>query len=222
MAEDWKRLEEMDICKVGKKMHTENNNIFKHEGTIDYAKRCALLNQRGIILWFTGLSGSGKSTIAVAVENELNRLGKLAYRLDGDNLRLGLNAGLGFSSEDRLENNRRVAEVAALFTDAGIITLVSFISPLRSMREYARSRISDGMFAEVYVKADIEICIQRDPKGLYQKALDGKITDMTGISSPYEEPLCPDLILDTGVVTIEEALNDVMSYLRTIGCLNIK
>ncbi len=215
MAVDWKPFEEMDICKKEvSRVATSGENITQHEGAIHYLDRCALLKQKGMVLWFTGLSGSGKSTIAAAVEQALFNRGKLVYRLDGDNLRFGLNSNLGFSMEDRLENNRRVAEVAALFKDAGVITLVSFISPFAAMRAYARSLIADGRFIEVYVKADIDTCIHRDPKGLYKKALAGEISDFTGISSPFEEPQNPDIILDTAKWTLEECVDKVIGYWR--------
>src|SRR5690606_19268668 len=175
----------------------KSENTFWHEGAVTPEDRARVLGQRGVVLWFTGLSGSGKSTIAVEAERRLNKAGRAVYRLDGDNIRHGLNGDLGFSEADRDENIRRIAEVAALFRDAGLITLVSFISPFRRMREFARERIGADAFVEVYVKADIETCMKRDPKGLYQKALRGEIKDFTGISSPFEEPENPEIVLDT-------------------------
>jgi len=174
-----------------------SENTYWHEGVVTAEDRARVLGQRGVVLWFTGLSGSGKSTIAVEVERRLNRAGRAVYRLDGDNIRHGLNSDLGFSAADRDENIRRIAEVAALFRDAGLITLVSFISPFRRMRQFARERIGADAFVEVYVKADLETCMRRDPKGLYQRALRGEIKDFTGISSPFEEPESPDVVLDT-------------------------
>ena len=190
------------------------DNLVWHPGEVDYAARCRLLNQKGLVVWFTGLSGSGKSTIAVELEKELARLGKLVYRLDGDNIRHGLCADLGFSEEDRAENIRRITEVAKLFKDAGIITLVSFISPQASMRNAAREKIGAASFLEVYVKASLETCIQRDPKGMYKKALAGEIQDFTGVSAPYEIPETPDVIIDTENMTIREEVGNVLSCMR--------
>ncbi|MDO8685735.1 MAG: adenylyl-sulfate kinase [Clostridiales bacterium] len=194
----------------------EERNITWNEGKVIFENRCELLNQKGIVLWFTGLSGSGKSTIAAAVERGLVSMERLAYRLDGDNIRHGLNSDLGFSEQDRNENIRRISEVAALFKDAGIITLVSFISPFRAMRDFAAGRISDGMFLEIYVKAGLKTCMERDPRGLYAKASAGIISDFTGISSPYEEPENPDIILDTESLTVEESVQKVLDYLTLL------
>jgi adenylylsulfate kinase len=180
-------------------------NIVWHEGNVTYEDRCRTLGQRGLTVWFTGLSGSGKSTIAVAVEKRLHQLGKAVYRLDGDNIRHGLNSDLGFSETDRNENIRRIAEVSSLFKDAGIITLVCLISPYRKMREFAREKAGSAGFIEVYVKADLETCQQRDPKGLYQKARNGEIPFFTGVSDPYEAPERPDLIVDTTVMSLAAA-----------------
>lgn len=187
-----KRVDTMTEKTAGKSANTH-----WHAGAVTPEDRARVLGQRGVVLWFTGLSGSGKSTIAVEAERRLNRAGRAVYRLDGDNVRHGLNGDLGFSDADRDENIRRIAEVAALFRDAGLITLVSFISPFRRMRALARERIGADAFVEVYVKADVDTCMQRDPKGLYQKALRGEIKDFTGISSPFEEPESPDIVLDT-------------------------
>lgn len=188
----------------------KQENIVYHEGLVSYEERCQLMKQRGLVVWFTGLSGSGKSTIATRVEKALIEQGHPAYRLDGDNIRLGLNAGLGFSMEDRMENVRRVAEVAALFKDAGLIVLVCFISPLRSMRHLARERVKEGEFMEVYLQVDLEICKQRDPKGLYRKAKAGEIPEFTGITSPYELPESPDLVVDTVSMSPEDAAEYVL------------
>lgn len=147
----------------------KNENIIWHDGKVSYEDRCRVLNQKGIVVWFTGLSGSGKSTVAVELEHMLNEAGKAVYRLDGDNIRCGINSDLGFSDKDRNENIRRISEIAALFQDAGVITLVSFISPFRAMRQFARERAGEGNFIEVYVNTDFETCKQRDPKGLYKK-----------------------------------------------------
>ena len=187
-----------------------NSNLKWHKGKVTYNGRCRLLNQKGLIVWFTGLSGSGKSTIAVELEKELNARGKAVYRLDGDNIRHGLNSDLGFSEEDRNENIRRIAEAAALFKDAGLITLVSFISPYRKMREFAKTKAEKDGFIEVYIKASPETCAQRDPKGLYKKAAQGEIDNFTGVTSPYEEPEDPDLIIDTTRLTLKESARKVL------------
>ena len=175
---------------------------------VDYSERTAQIHQHGVVIWFTGLSGSGKTTIAVAVERALFSEGKLVYRLDGDDLRQGLNAGLGFSLEDRMENIRRAAHAARLLQQAGVITLASFISPLREMRSLARQIIPPGHFIEVFVRASLEVCISRDPKGNYQKALSGKLQQYTGLSpdQAYETPTNPDLILDTEQLTLDECV----------------
>ena len=189
------------------------DNIKWHSGEIDKAAREELLGQQGRVIWFTGLSGSGKSTIAVEVEKELYRRGKASYRLDGDNLRFGLNKDLGFTAEDREENIRRIGEVAALFVDAGLITLASFISPYRAGREAARQAAGEENFKEIYVKADVETCAERDPKGLYKKAKKGKIKNFTGISAPYEEPENPDLVVDTQKLSLDESVAKVLELI---------
>jgi adenylylsulfate kinase len=189
------------------------DNIKWHSGEINKAAREELLGQQGMVLWFTGLSGSGKSTIAVEVEKELYRRGKASYRLDGDNLRFGLNKDLGFTAEDREENIRRIGEVAALFADAGLITLASFISPYRAGREAAREAAGAENFKEIYVKASVEACAERDPKGLYEKAKKGEIENFTGISAPYEEPENPDLIVDTESLSLEESVQLVLGII---------
>lgn len=192
----------------------ERNNLFISSGKVSYQDRCELLGQKGIVLWFTGLSGAGKSTIAIELERELINRRRFAYRLDGDNIRDGLNSDLGFLIDDRTENIRRISEAAKLFKDSGMITLVSFISPLRNMREMAKNIIGEECFIEIFVKASLPTCIERDTKGLYQKAIEGKIKNFTGISSPYEEPDCPDLILDTDSYTVEDCVNTVIDYLE--------
>ncbi|WP_297424211.1 adenylyl-sulfate kinase [Clostridium sp.] len=189
-------------------------NLVWQNGKVGYGDRCKLINQKGLVIWFTGLSGSGKSTIAVELEKELIQTGKLAYRLDGDNIRHGLCSDLGFSEEDRTENIRRITEVAQLFKDAGIITLVSFISPLKSMRKLARDKIGSEAFIEVYVKASVEACIKRDPKGMYKKAIDGQIKDFTGISAAYESPQNPDIVIDTENLTIDECTKIIIDYIK--------
>ena len=181
----------------------KNENVIWQKNKVSYEDRCRVLGQQGKVVWFTGLSGSGKSTIAVELEKMLNEAGKAVYLLDGDNIRCGINSDLGFSDEDRNENIRRIGEIAALFRDAGIITLVSFISPFREMRRVARERAGEGNFVEVYVNTDLQTCMERDPKGLYKK----QIKNFTGKDSGYEEPLVPELIADTKKYTAKNALN---------------
>lgn len=178
----------------------KNDNIVWHPNKVTQEERQKVLGQKGLVVWFTGLSGSGKSTIAVELEKMLADAGYAAYLLDGDNIRHGINSDLGFTDEDRNENIRRISEIAALFRDAGIITLVSFISPFRKMREFAKERAGEGNFIEVWVSTDFETCMKRDPKGLYKK----QIQNFTGKDSVYEEPQHPDLILDTVETTPEE------------------
>lgn len=191
-----------------------SKNLFHSFGKVTYDERCSLMQQKGLVLWFTGLSGAGKSTIAIELERELISRGRLAYRLDGDNIRDGLNSDLGFLIDDRTENIRRVSEVAKLFQDSGMITLVSFISPLRSIREMAKTIIGETLFVEIYVKASLTTCIERDTKGLYQKAMEGKIKNFTGISSPYEEPDCPDIVLETDDHSAQDCVNQILQYLE--------
>lgn len=176
------------------------------DSKVAYEERCCLLGQKGLIVWFTGLSGSGKSTIAVELEKMLIQKGRACYLLDGDNIRSGINSDLGFSERDRNENIRRIAEIAALFQDAGMITLVSVISPFRKMREFAREKAGVGNFIEIYVSTDYETCKERDPKGLYKK----QIRDFTGKDSPYEKPLSPELVLDTVHHSPEECAEEVL------------
>jgi adenylylsulfate kinase len=194
-------------------------NITWHGGHIARPEREALLGQRGATVWLTGLSGSGKSTIAVAVEAELVKRGKLAYVLDGDNVRHGLNKNLGFSPADRTENIRRIAEVAKLFTDCGVLAFTSFISPYRADRAAARALFAPGDFIEVYVAADVSTCEGRDPKGLYKQARAGKIPEFTGISAPYEEPEAPELVLDTSKQSPQESVDALIAYLQGKGYL---
>jgi adenylylsulfate kinase len=167
-----------------------------------------------VVIWFTGLSASGKSTLAHAVENALFEMGCRTYVLDGDNIRHGLNKNLGFSPEDRTENIRRIGEVAKLFTEAGVIAMTAFISPYREDRDKAREIAGAGNFVEVYVKADLDVCESRDPKGLYKKARAGQIPEFTGISAPYEEPLNAEVVVDTGRASLEECAEKVLGYLR--------
>jgi adenylylsulfate kinase len=178
-----------------------------------------MLGQRGCTIWLTGLSGSGKSTIAVAAEKALSELGRLTYILDGDNIRMGLNSNLGFSPEDRTENIRRIGEVSKLFTDAGIIVFSSFISPYRADRDAVREIMGEGDFVEVWVDASVETCEGRDVKGLYKKARAGEIPEFTGISAPYEEPTKPELVLDTNGQSVDESVTQVVAFLKKNGYL---
>jgi adenylylsulfate kinase len=197
-----------------------STNITWHQGQVTRKDRERVLGQRGATIWLTGLSGSGKSTIAVAAEKALTERGRLAYVLDGDNVRHGLNKNLGFSPEDRTENIRRIGEVAKLFTDSGVLVFTSFISPYRSDRDAVRKQMAQGDFIEVYVAADLETCESRDVKGLYQKARAGEIPEFTGISAPYEAPERPELVLDTNAQSVEESVGALVSYLERKGFLS--
>jgi len=174
------------------------SNIHWHSSKISTKERETLNKHKGICIWFTGLSGSGKSTIANAVEEKLFEMGVHTFILDGDNIRHGLNSDLDFSADDRKENIRRLGEVVKLFVDAGIVVLTAFISPFRNDRNKVRSLLPKGKFIEVFVDCDLETCEERDPKGLYKKAREGELKDFTGISSPYEEPLNPEIIIENG------------------------
>ena len=189
-------------------------NITWHEHKVSREERETLLKQKGVLLWFTGLSACGKSTVANEVTFRLHQMGKLTYVLDGDNIRHGLNKNLGFSPQDREENIRRIAEVGKLFADAGLITTTAFISPYRKYRDRARQLLGEGRFVEIFVDASVETCEKRDPKGLYQKAKKGEIKEFTGISAPYEEPLHPEIILDADTLSIEEEVEMVLKYLE--------
>jgi adenylylsulfate kinase len=190
-------------------------NITWHEGHVERQQREGLLKQRGATIWFTGLSGCGKSTIAYTVEHALVERGHLAYVLDGDNIRHGLNKNLGFSPEDRTENIRRIGEVAKLFADTGVVTMTSFISPYRADRDLVRKIHEDAKlpFIEVYVNVPVEVCETRDPKGLYKKARAGEIKEFTGISAPYEEPHKAELTLNNVDVTVQEMAQQTLDYL---------
>jgi adenylylsulfate kinase len=191
-----------------------NNHVVWHEAQVTRDDRNALNSHKSGLIWLTGLSASGKSTIAHGVERVLFDRGIRTYVLDGDNIRHGLNANLGFSPEDRQENLRRVAEVARLFADAGILVLAAFISPYRRDRDYIRQRFEGDNFIEIYVKCCLEECERRDPKGLYKKARSGIIKNYTGISSPYEEPINPELVLETSNCSPDAAITQVVSYLE--------
>jgi len=191
-------------------------NVHWHDGEISQTDRNNLLGQKGVTLWFTGLSGSGKSTVAVALEQELFKRGKLSYRLDGDNIRLGINKNLGFSAEDRSENIRRIGEIAKLFVDCGVISLSSFISPYREDRADVRKLHDDSdiRFIEIFVDCSLEIAESRDPKGLYKKARAGEIKNFTGIDDPYEAPTKPEIHLRTDQMSIEQEVNTIIGYLE--------
>src|SRR5436305_1471298 len=196
-------------------------NITWHEGHVTPQERAGLLKQKGCTIWFTGLSGSGKSTIAYTLEHALVQRGHLAYVLDGDNIRHGLNKNLGFSAADREENIRRIGEVAKLFADSGIITMTSFISPYRRDRDEVRALHAAGEipFIEVYVNTPIETCETRDPKGLYKKARAGQLKNFTGIDDPYEAPCKPELTIDATKISPQDATIQVMEYLQKQGHL---
>ncbi|CAB4395641.1 unnamed protein product [Rhizophagus irregularis] len=193
-----------------------STNITWHEGQVTRSERENLLKQKGLTIWFTGLSASGKSTLASVLEQHLLHLGISSYRLDGDNIRFGLNKNLGFGPADRTENIRRIAEVAKLFADSTTIALTSFISPYKADRDSARKLHEDNgiPFIEVFVDAPLEVVEQRDPKGLYKKAKAGEIKEFTGISSPYEPPTSPELHIQTDKTTIEESVKILVNYLK--------
>lgn len=190
------------------------NNIYPiFDRMLGRADKEQLLGQRGVMLWFTGLSGSGKSTVAIALERELQRRGLLCRILDGDNIRTGINANLGFSPEDRRENIRRIAEVARLFVDTGIITIAAFISPTEEVRRMAAGIIGPDDFKEIYISTPIEECERRDVKGLYARARRGEIKDFTGVSAPFEAPAAPALSLDTSRLSLEESVKRLLALL---------
>jgi adenylylsulfate kinase len=197
-----------------------SKNITWHEGQVARSGREKQLGQRGCTIWLTGLSGSGKSTIAVAAEKALHDRDKLTYILDGDNVRHGLNSNLGFSPDDRTENIRRIGEVAKLFTDAGVIVFTSFISPYRADRDQVREIMAEGDFIEAYVAASLETCEGRDVKGLYAKARAGEIPEFTGISAPYEEPAAPELVIDTNGQSVDESVAVLIEHLEKNGYLS--
>jgi adenylylsulfate kinase len=194
-------------------------NITWHEGSVSRQEREQLLNQKGVTVWMTGLSASGKSTIACILEQMLLHKKKHAYRLDGDNIRMGLNKNLGFSAEDRAENIRRIGEVAKLFTDAGVIAITSFISPYRKDRDAVRASNKPGEFVEVYVNVSLETAEKRDPKGLYKKARAGQIKGFTGIDDPYEAPEKAEIVIETETTMPENAAKQILAYLEKGGYL---
>jgi adenylylsulfate kinase len=203
-------------------MTEPQHNIHWQEGEISRTDRERLIQQKGATLWFTGLSGSGKSTIAIALEKALYKRNTLSYRLDGDNIRLGINKNLGFSAEDRAENIRRIGEISKLFADCGTLSLSSFISPYRQDRDNVRDlhKQSGIHFVEVYVDCSLEVAESRDPKGLYKKARGGKIKNFTGIDDPYEPPKNPEIHLKTDQMTLEQEINTIILYLEQQGIIN--
>jgi adenylylsulfate kinase len=194
-------------------MSMQSTNVVWHHGTVTRADRETQNAHRSTILWFTGLSGAGKSTLANAVESRLYERGCHTFVIDGDNVRHGLCGDLGFSTEDRTENIRRVGEVAKLFIEAGVITLTAFISPFRADRDRVRALVQTGEFFEIYCKADLAVCEERDVKGLYQKARAGMISEFTGISSPYEAPEAPEIVVETGTKSLEACVDEVIDAL---------
>jgi adenylylsulfate kinase len=195
-------------------------NVTWHEGSVSRQEREKLLNQKGVTVWMTGLSASGKSTIACILEQLLLHKKKHAYRLDGDNIRHGLNKTLGFSAEDRAENIRRIGEVSKLFTDAGVIAITSFISPYKKDRDAVRASMKPGEFVEVYINVSLAGAEKRDPKGLYKKARAGEIKGFTGIDDPYEAPEKAELVIDTEKVNAGEAAQQILAYLEKGGYLS--
>ena len=192
-------------------------NIVRHEGHVSRDERETKLKQKGVLLWLTGLPSSGKSTIAYTVEHALANRGHLAYVLDGDNIRFGLNGNLGFSAEDRTENIRRIGEVGKLFVDGGFLTLASFVSPYSEDRDAVRGLMGEGDFVEIFIDTAVEICEERDPKGLYKKARTGEIPNFTGFSDPYEVPEKPEMIIKTANWTAEEAAVLIIEMLEKLG-----
>lgn len=195
----------------------KSDNVVWHQATVTRAARESLNGHRSVILWFTGLSGAGKSTLAHAVEKYLHQIGCRTFTFDGDNVRHGLCSDLGFSAEDRVENIRRAGEMAKLYLEAGVVALTAFISPFRSDRERVRSLVPRGEFLEIYCRCPLEVCEQRDVKGLYKRARAGEIREFTGISSPYEEPDGAELVVDTATQSIEESVASVIELLYERG-----
>ncbi|WP_038056453.1 adenylyl-sulfate kinase [Thermodesulfobacterium hydrogeniphilum] len=198
-------------------MKDKNNNIVWFDGFVKREDRNRVYGHKSGVVWFTGLPSSGKSTIAHTLEKVLFEKGIKVYVFDGDNIRHGLNSDLGFSSEDRKENLRRIAEVAKLFVDAGLIVLCAFVSPHKKDREFIKQIIGREDFIEVYMKCPVEVCEKRDPKGMYKKAREGLIKEYTGISAPYEEPENPDLIIESHKISIEKAVQEIYNYLKIKG-----
>ncbi|MDX1970177.1 MAG: adenylyl-sulfate kinase [Planctomycetaceae bacterium] len=196
-------------------------NVTWHDHKVTKAERFQLNGHKGAVLWFTGLSACGKSTIANTVDHLLHSMGKHSYVLDGDNIRMGLNKNLGFSADDRAENIRRIGEVAKLFAESGTFTLTAFISPYRADRDKVRAILPAGDFIEIYVNASLETCEKRDPKGLYKKARAGELKNFTGIDDPYEAPEKPELVLDSDNKGIDELAQEVVEFLKQQGYLSL-
>ena len=196
------------------------SNVVWHQTTISSKDRTKLLNQKPFVLWFTGLSASGKSTLANIVEQKLYRMKYNTYLLDGDNVRHGLNRDLGFNEESRVENIRRIGEVSKLFLDSGIITLTAFISPFKSDRQLVRELFEKGQFLEVFIDSSLEVCESRDPKGMYAKARSGEIKNFTGISSPYEAPENPEIHIVNNAITLDKASDQIVTYLINAKLIN--
>jgi adenylylsulfate kinase len=213
---------------------TNDTNVTWHEHSVSRDEREQLNGHKGCVVWFTGLSACGKSTVANLVDHKLHKIGLHSFVLDGDNVRMGLNAGpgmlkerhgedfskrfgLGFSAQDREENIRRIGAVAKLFCDAGLVTLTAFISPYRRDRDAVRSTMKDGDFVEIFVDAPLDVCEKRDPKGLYKKARAGELKGFTGIDDPYEPPAKPELVLDAGAKSAEALADEVIAYLKRAG-----
>lgn len=197
----------------------KSSNVVWHHATVTRGRREALNGHRSAMLWFTGLSGAGKSSLAHAVEEQLFQMGCRTFVFDGDNVRHGLCSDLGFSAKDRVENIRRVGEMGKLFLEAGVIALTAFISPFRSDREKVRSLVPHGEFLEIYCRCPLKVCEERDVKGLYKRARAGEIKDFTGISSPYEDPEDPELVVETGNLSLDESAAQVIAMLRERGIL---
>lgn len=202
-------------------MSSASPNVVWHHATVTRERRERLHGHRGAVLWFTGLPSSGKSTIAHAAEERLHQQGCRTFVLDGDNVRHGLCGDLGFSGEDRTENIRRVGELTKLFVEAGVIVLTAFVSPFRRDRERARGLLLHGDFLEIYCQCPPEVCAQRDPKGHYQSAREGRLSDFTGVSAPYEEPTGCELVLRTDELSVEKSVDRILNLLRDRGIINL-
>ncbi len=200
-------------------MSTKSTNITWHGANVSAEQRSQATGQKGCVVWFTGLSGSGKSTVSRRVEQLLLERGVFCYGLDGDNVRFGLNKDLGFSPQDRAENIRRIGEVANLFADATVVATAAFVSPYRADREAVLALVAEGRFVEVFVDTPLEVCESRDPKGLYKKARAGEIQGFTGISAPYEAPLSAEIVLKTDGKTVDESAGEVVAWLDGAGFL---
>jgi len=203
-------------------MKKDINKVYWQSHNIRRPNRTELLGQKSFLIWFTGLSGSGKSTIANLLEYDLHKLGYLTYILDGDNIRHGLNSDLGFSAKDRAENIRRIGHVANLFVDAGIIVITALISPFEKDRKFVRNILGNKNMIEVFVDCTLEVCAERDTKGLYKKAVGGEIKDFTGVSSPYERPKNPDIIVDSSKMDVEESVKLILKYLEKSGFISLR